>query len=60
MTDVPPPLPCRASPPQGGRLADTNHDTHPSTLVIGIDISEGVISTLEGEMAGRPEGVKSG
>ncbi|TIQ38736.1 MAG: hypothetical protein E5X48_02395 [Mesorhizobium sp.] len=51
-----PPLACRPSPPQGGRLAA-------ATLSPIIDIAgrETVpklrISPLEGEMAGRPEGV---
>ncbi|PYE90068.1 hypothetical protein C7477_102156 [Phyllobacterium leguminum] len=50
-----PPLPCRASPPQGGRLAVINDGSYSATLAIGIYACEGVISPLEGEMAGKPE-----
>ncbi|RWK78813.1 MAG: hypothetical protein EOR45_32520, partial [Mesorhizobium sp.] len=50
-----PPLSCRTSPPQGGRLAA-------ATLSPFVDIAgraaahELPISPLEGEIAGRPEG----
>ncbi|TIN28119.1 MAG: hypothetical protein E5Y31_11770 [Mesorhizobium sp.] len=50
-----PPLACRPSPPQGGRLAA-------ATLSPIVDVAGGAvthelpISPLEGEMAGRPEG----
>jgi hypothetical protein len=51
-----PPLPCRASPPQGGRLAGgttfaTNRDVE--SRASGRHKS---ISPLEGEMPGRAEG----
>jgi hypothetical protein len=45
-----PPLPCRASPPQGGRSATGEHPAH-GTGERGISISP-----LEGEMPGRAEG----
>ncbi|PRD45743.1 hypothetical protein C5748_00850 [Phyllobacterium phragmitis] len=51
-----PPLACRPSPPQGGRLAFINvcHQSH--TLKNEYRGFCQPISTLVGEMAGRPEG----
>ncbi|TGT90346.1 hypothetical protein EN804_10200 [Mesorhizobium sp. M8A.F.Ca.ET.161.01.1.1] len=48
-----PPLPCRASPPRGGRLA-----AFASRAAVGRCRKRPghPISPLEGEMAGRPEG----
>ncbi|YBV98046.1 L-aspartate oxidase [Phyllobacteriaceae bacterium JZ32] len=51
-----PPLSCRTSPPQGGRLADTAGASHPATRAIDADADESVISPLAGEMSGRTEG----
>ena len=50
-----PPLSCRTSPPQGGRLS-----AHPLSPIFN-DARKGwapelLISPLAGEMAGRPEG----
>ncbi|RWM28641.1 MAG: hypothetical protein E5Y01_32480 [Mesorhizobium sp.] len=50
-----PPLPCRASPPQGGRSAVSA----PRSLLPRWRLAKAVersISPLAGEMAGRPEG----
>ncbi|TPM48831.1 propionyl-coenzyme A carboxylase alpha polypeptide [Mesorhizobium sp. B2-3-2] len=50
-----PPLACRPSPPQGGRLAVTSAfaDFRPRGMC---ETQKLPISPLEGEMAGRPEG----
>src|SRR5437016_2751777 len=48
-----PPLPCRASPPQGGRLAALASGP---TIDKWRDRQGRPISPLEGEIAGRPEG----
>ncbi|RWC30622.1 MAG: hypothetical protein EOS27_13035 [Mesorhizobium sp.] len=51
-----PPLACRPSPPRGGRLAAAT-----PSLIIDVTgrtaASKLPVSPLEGEMAGRPEGV---
>ncbi|TPN43596.1 hypothetical protein FJ976_22625 [Mesorhizobium sp. B1-1-9] len=50
-----PPLPCRASPPQGGRLSA--RPLAPISIVAGMSGALNLpISPLAGEMAGRPEG----
>jgi hypothetical protein len=56
-----PPLPSRASPPQGGRSASGEHTAHYHRLASVQRRPEAAIvshriSPLEGEMAGRPEG----
>ncbi|WP_407864298.1 L-aspartate oxidase [Phyllobacterium phragmitis] len=51
-----PPLSCRTSPPQGGRLADTVLAAHLSTSAINASVGEGAISPPAGEMPGRAEG----
>ncbi|GAB1582360.1 cobaltochelatase subunit CobN [Phyllobacterium phragmitis] len=51
-----PPLSCRTSPPQGGRLAGMGDGAHPATPVIGSGIDDSLISPLAGEMPGRAEG----
>ncbi|PRD45852.1 hypothetical protein C5748_01565 [Phyllobacterium phragmitis] len=49
-------MPCRASPPQGGRLDVSSAFINRQRSRIEFAINEGVISLLVGEMAGRPEG----
>ncbi|PRD43308.1 propionyl-coenzyme A carboxylase alpha polypeptide [Phyllobacterium phragmitis] len=49
-------MPCRASPPQGGRLAMSSAFANRHRCKGCTVINEGVISPLVGEMAGRPEG----
>ena len=51
-----PPLSCRTSPPQGGRLAARIGFRRSATLMIGERPSDVPISPLEGEMSGRTEG----
>ncbi|PRD43209.1 hypothetical protein C5748_12325 [Phyllobacterium phragmitis] len=51
-----PPLACRPSPPQGWRLADIDDGISPGALAISESGNHSPISTLVGEMAGRPEG----
>ncbi|QCL95272.1 hypothetical protein CFBP7129_01685 [Agrobacterium tumefaciens] len=50
-----PPLPCRASPPQGGRLARRTC-VAPSRPKKNAGSCRESISPLEGEMPGRAEG----
>ncbi|TPL23053.1 hypothetical protein FJ952_04440 [Mesorhizobium sp. B2-4-10] len=50
-----PPLPCRASPPQGGRLAGLM-SRQPSTIGDWRRPRRHPISPLAGEMPGRAEG----
>ncbi|THF52572.1 hypothetical protein E6C51_04010 [Allorhizobium terrae] len=59
-----PPLPCRASPPQGGRSTKSNpiaqqHTSYVSEITGSLLKTSGSaypISLLVGEMAGKPEG----
>jgi hypothetical protein len=51
-----PPLACRPSPPQGGRLAVRTACPKIATLLAKRLQCGRLISPLEGEMAGRPEG----
>ncbi|PRD44166.1 hypothetical protein C5748_06040 [Phyllobacterium phragmitis] len=51
-----PPLPCRASPPQGWRLAVIEGGASFATLVISESGDHSLISPLVGEMSGRTEG----
>ncbi|KXF76922.1 hypothetical protein ATN84_13035 [Paramesorhizobium deserti] len=51
-----PPLSCRTSPPQAGRLADTADAAHPARSAIDASVDEGVISPFAGEVPGRAEG----
>ncbi|PRD43305.1 hypothetical protein C5748_11350 [Phyllobacterium phragmitis] len=51
-----PPLACRPSPPQGWRLAIIDDGISPAALTISESGNQSPISTLVGEMAGRPEG----
>jgi cobaltochelatase CobN len=51
-----PPLSCRTSSPQGGRLAVHESSALISTQEVGRGANEGPISTLVGEMSGRTEG----
>ncbi|RWM05506.1 MAG: hypothetical protein EOR71_23665 [Mesorhizobium sp.] len=50
-----PPLSCRASPPQGGRLAVTTGFANLQHCRIG-EADKLLISPLAGEMSGRTEG----
>ena len=55
-----PPLGCRPSPPQGGRLSSHAGLAQPGTLATalrhGAETSEQLLSPLVGEMSGRTEG----
>jgi hypothetical protein len=51
-----PPLPCRASPPQGGRLAGRTLPASSAALRFRASDRRESISPLEGEMPGRAEG----
>ena len=55
MSRAHPPLPCRASPPQGGRSASGKNLTQTATLEMDETVLH-PISPLEGEMPGRAEG----
>jgi|EndMetStandDraft_6_1072998.scaffolds.fasta_scaffold08759_4 hypothetical protein len=51
-----PPLPCRASPPQGGRSARRPRIASFAAFESGVRDRLDSISPLEGEMPGRAEG----
>jgi hypothetical protein len=51
-----PPLPCRASPPQGGRSTRCDLPLNSRTVQLKRCASLLPISPLEGEMPGRAEG----
>ncbi|TQN63017.1 D-alanyl-D-alanine dipeptidase, partial [Agrobacterium tumefaciens] len=53
-----PPLPCRASPPQGGRSARRPRIASIATVENYVGDRVDSISPLEGEMPGRAEGGK--
>ncbi|QBJ13239.1 propionyl-coenzyme A carboxylase alpha polypeptide [Agrobacterium sp. 33MFTa1.1] len=53
-----PPLPCRASPPQGGRSAGGLLFASAGTFKMAERLCYDSISPLEGEMPGRAEGGK--
>jgi L-aspartate oxidase len=56
LSEENPPLPCRASSPQGGRSACTADGAITASAVIAGNINDSVIFPLEGEMSGRTEG----
>src|SRR5690606_13346530 len=55
-----PPLACRPSPPQGGRLGGREDFDQPSNIAGDAIHRCLLISPLEGEMPGRPEGGATG
>jgi hypothetical protein len=55
MSSTYPPLPYRASPPQGGRSARSENFVQSAASVMGETLLQS-ISRLEGEMPGRAEG----